>query len=1291
MTVGSNNQSTIYSGVLSGPGSLTAIGSGGLTLNGVNTYTGNTLVSSGTLTLNNNSALQNSALNTSGSGGVVLTSPTPILGGLIGGTNLAAVITSGYGNVTALTLNPSAGAYDSYSGAISDGQAPTALIITGPGTQALAGTNTYTGVTTISAGVLSIATTAALPGWNVSGSYSVAAGAALAIGNAVPDSLIPTILGTQNFASSAALGFDTNTGNRTYAGTLTDIGSGPLGLAVVGGNTLTLTGSNTYSGPTTISAGTLQIAGAGNLGGGSYSAPVSNSGALVVSTSANQTLLGVISGGGGLVQAGNSVTTLTATNTYTGPTTVSAGTLQLGTGTSGQDGSLATSGVANNATVVYDLSGSQSAAYVISGSGGLVKTGSGTLTLAAIQGNSYTGPTVIQGGTLKLAAAPLGTPINVAFQNAAVNGYTGTGPVGASGTAAWNVFASGAANSATITTTTLSNLLNASSASVSGTKFSVTAGSAGVFTTAGASIPLLSSYAFTKTSVTFSMSGLATQPYTVYAISSFQNRSGNFTIGSGTNSVAAVGNLNLFVAGSNYTSFAQVVPTNGAIAITAAPTTSGNEFDISGLQFVPDVGTLPSATALSIAAGSTLDLNGLNQTVASLSNFSGSGGTVTSSAVSLMTLTLAPTGSTTYSGLLQNGSGTLGLAINGPGMQVLAGNNSYSGGTVLQAGTMNYANVAALGIGTATFAGNATLQAGASGTLGIALATNSGATGTLDTQSNAVTLSGVISGAGGLAKTGNGTLTLTASNTYTGTTKINGGTLSLANAAALGSGNITFGGGTLQFSASNTQDYSAKIVSSSAAIAIDTNGQSLTFNNPLAASNSGGLAVIGNGALTLNASNAFSGSTLISRGTLQLGSGGAAGALPFGSTITNNGVLVFTRNNTVTQGTDFGAAAISGTGSLSQGGNGTVVLNTSNNYSGATNVNVGTLVLSNISSNSAGLPNTSGVTVAGGATLLVKGSGGVGNGLTVNTTGIVSLVDNSINTLNVAGPIGLSGSTLDFELGGSGSLGAADEIVANGAATLSGNSFVNVSLASGQSIVPGLYTLVSAASGLNGSSVFLTQRPAGFYTFTLSQSSAAITLNVVGNPTPPNAYWTGAASLSNSTANNWGFGASLAIPQSNWSTSPTGTSDALQVPGAITNVYFTAGNAVPSSGTLSTQIDANYSINSLTFDTSGATNQIGSVVLQTNGNTLTTGTGGLAVAPADTSNTTISGNGALQLLASQNWANNSGSQSLAISRRRQRQRGQQQHPDLDAQWHRFGRRNAQRSDRRRLWRREAGR
>ena len=188
---------------------------------------------------------------------------------------------------------------------------------------------------------------------------------------------------------------------------------------------------------------------------------------------------------------------------------------------------------------------------------------------------------------------------------------------------------------------------------------------------------------------------------------------------------------------------------------------------------------------------------------------------------------------------------------------------------------------------------------------------------------------------------------------------------------------------------------------------------------------------------------------------MQLGSGGVTGSLPTGSAITNNGTLVIYRNNTVTQGTDFSASGISGTGSLTQAGNGALVLNVSNGFSGATNISAGTLVLNSLSPNSGALPNTSGVAVAGGATFLVKGNTGVGGGLTVNTNGVVNLVDGTTNTLSVGGPINLSGSTIDLELGGSGSVGASDSIVASGKATLSGFNQVNVSAWPGSRSLPG--------------------------------------------------------------------------------------------------------------------------------------------------------------------------------------------------------------------------------------------
>ena len=104
-------------------------------------------------------------------------------------------------------------------------------------------------------------------------------------------------------------------------------------------------------------------------------------------------------------------------------------------------------------------------------------------------------------------------------------------------------------------------------------------------------------------------------------------------------------------------------------------------------------GDLSSSTSVQVASSAVFDLAGVPQTVASLSNLNGSGGTVTNSVAGPTTLTLAPTGgSTTFSGVIQNGTGTVALVMSGSGTQVLAGNNTYSGGTTVQSGVLSVSN-----------------------------------------------------------------------------------------------------------------------------------------------------------------------------------------------------------------------------------------------------------------------------------------------------------------------------------------------------------------------------------------------------------------------------------------------------------------------------------------------------------------------------------------------------------------------------------------------------------------------
>ena len=113
--------------------------------------------------------------------------------------------------------------------------------------------------------------------------------------------------------------------------------AGTNGLAKAGDGPLQLSAVNTYSGPTTINAGTLSLTGSGQLGSGNYAGSITNNSALVINTSADQTLAGVISGSGSFTKNGTGTLTISGTNTYSGTTEIKKGTLSVEEG--GQLGS----------------------------------------------------------------------------------------------------------------------------------------------------------------------------------------------------------------------------------------------------------------------------------------------------------------------------------------------------------------------------------------------------------------------------------------------------------------------------------------------------------------------------------------------------------------------------------------------------------------------------------------------------------------------------------------------------------------------------------------------------------------------------------------------------------------------------------------------------------------------------------------------------------------------------------------------------------------------------------------
>ncbi len=174
-----------------------------------------------------------------------------------------------------------------------------------------------------------------------------------------------------------------------------------------------------------------------------------------------------------------------------------------------------------------------------------------------------------------------------------------------------------------------------------------------------------------------------------------------------------------------------------------------------------------------------------------------------------------------------------------------------------------------------------------------------------------------------------------------GNYSLNGGLLTVAALSASGPSVFQFSGGTLQAAANLSSSVPMTLSSSGSGPIFDSNGNTLTIAAAL--SGSGGFQKIGAGALLLTASNNYTGPTLVTAGTLEIGNGGSGASIGGTSIIVNNASLVFNNADSAVL-----AAIITGSGSLTKMGSGSLLLTASNSNLGNTTVNGGTLGLSQI-------------------------------------------------------------------------------------------------------------------------------------------------------------------------------------------------------------------------------------------------------------------------------------------------------------------------------------------------------
>jgi len=351
---------------------------------------------------------------------------------------------------------------------------------------------------------------------------------------------------------------------------------------------------------------------------------------------------------------------------------------------------------------------------------------------------------------------------------------------------------------------------------------------------------------------------------------------------------------------------AGTVTLSGANTYTGTTTISAGTLRVAGGTAIADT----SAVVLANVASATLDLNGTNETIGTLSGGGGAGGDVTLGAG---TLTITQAADTTYAGTI---SGSGGITKTGANTLTLSRGNIYSGTTTIQAGTLSVANAAGLG----TTAGGTTVDAG--GTLQIAsvavgaeavtlnggtlsgtgtaslsgaVSVPAGSTITAPTGADTLTVSGTVEGAGALNLTGAGTVTLggtvgnttaPASLTQSVTTALNlNGGLVRTSGSQTYNGATTIGAvTTLRTTGGGGISAPGAVTATAGTLTLDTGSGAATFNN--VANDFGTVAVTSGGAVTLVDSNAM---TLGASSVGTITARTLSGDLTLGGSITASG------------------------------------------------------------------------------------------------------------------------------------------------------------------------------------------------------------------------------------------------------------------------------------------------------------------------------------------------------------------------------------------------------------------